>query len=99
MYVVRRAFRNYGQMMIPGSVVEPGSVKRFKSRLNDGHIINIHENDIDKWDEYFKARFGVPIVVPVVTDTTEDSVTAESTAVQKDVTVPSAKPVVKVTLK
>ena len=62
MYVVRRAFRNYGQMMAPGSVVEPGAIKRFKSRLNDGHIVDIREQDIEKWQKYFKERIGVDIV-------------------------------------
>ena len=61
MYVVRRAFRNYGQMMAPGSIVEPGTVKRFKSRLNDGHIVDVNEQDIEKWKKYFKERIGVDI--------------------------------------
>ena len=64
MYVVRRAFRNYGQMMTPGSVVEPGTVKRFKSRLNDGRIVEVSEQNFDKWDEYFKVRVGVSIQKP-----------------------------------
>lgn len=61
MYVVRRTFRNFGQMMAPGSIVEPGAVKRFKSRLADGHIVEVSEQDFDKWAEYFKVRFGVDI--------------------------------------
>ena len=64
MYVVRRAFRNYGQMMAPGSIVEPGTVKRFKSRLNDGHIVDVNEQDIGKWQKYFKERIGVEIKLP-----------------------------------
>ena len=63
MYVVRRAFRNYGQMMAPGSIVEPGTVKRFKSRLNDGHVVEVNEHDFDKWQKYFKERIGVEIQV------------------------------------
>jgi len=65
MYVVRRTFRNYGQMMAPGSVVEPGTIKRFKSRLNDGHIVEVTEQTFDKWDKYFKQRIGVAIQKPV----------------------------------
>ena len=64
MYVVRRSFRNYGQMMIPGSTVEPGSIKRFKSRLNDGHIVEVSEQNFDKWDNYFRERIGTPIMLP-----------------------------------
>lgn len=64
MFVVRRSFRNYGQMMVPGSVVEPGSIKRFKSRLNDGHIVEVSEQNFDKWGKYFKERIGVAIQLP-----------------------------------
>lgn len=64
MYVVRRTFRNFGQMMAPGSIVEPGAVKRFKSRLTEGHIIEVSEQDFDKWAEYFKVRLGVTLVKP-----------------------------------
>lgn len=61
MYVVRRAFRNYGQMMTPGSVVEPGIIKRFKTRLRDRDVVEVSEQDFDKWNNYFLAKFGVPI--------------------------------------
>ena len=64
MYVVRRTFRNYGQMMAPGSIVEPDAIKRFKSRLNDGHIVEVTEHDFDKWQKYFKERIGVAIARP-----------------------------------
>ena len=71
MFVVRRPFRNNGQMVAPGSVVEPGTIKRFKSRLNDGHIVEVSEQDFNKWDEYFKIRIGVPIQLPKATETPE----------------------------
>lgn len=64
MYVVRRTFRNYGQMIAPGSIVEPAAIKRFKSRLNDGHIVDVREQDIEKWQKYFKERLGVEIKLP-----------------------------------
>ena len=64
MFVVRRAFRNFGKMMAPGSVLEPGSVKRFKSRLKDGHIVEVNEHDFDKWHKYFKDRVGVELKCP-----------------------------------
>ena len=64
MYVVRRAFRNYGQMVAPGSVVEPGVIKRFKSRLNDGHIVEVSEQNFARWDKYFRERIGTPIQAP-----------------------------------
>ena len=71
MFVVRRSFRNNGQMMAPGSVVEPGTIKRFKSRLNDGHIVEVSEQDFNKWDEYFKVRIGVPIQLPNASEAPE----------------------------
>ena len=91
MYVVRRAFRNYGQMMTPGSVVEPGTVKRFKSRLNDGRIVEVSEQNFDKWDEYFKVRVGVSIQKPdeAKPDEAKPAATA-ATAVTK----PATKPIV-----
>ena len=61
MYVVRRSFRNYNQMMVPGSVVEPGSIKRFKTRLRDRDIVEVSEQDFDKWNAYFLGKFGIPI--------------------------------------
>jgi len=51
-------------MMAPGSVVEPAAIKRFKSRLNDGHIVDVNELDFYKWQKYFKERIGVDIALP-----------------------------------
>ena len=64
MYVVRRAFRNYNEMQVPGSVVEPGTIKHFKSRLRERDIVEVSEQDFDKWNQYFLGKFGVPINVP-----------------------------------
>lgn len=61
MYAVRRPFRNYGNIMVPGSIVEPSTIKRFKSRLTDGHIIEVTEQNFDKWQEVFKGRYGVTL--------------------------------------
>lgn len=61
MYVVRRAFRNLNQMMVPGSEVEPGTVKLFKTRLRERQIIEVSEQDFDKWNEYFLKKYGTPI--------------------------------------
>ena len=61
MYVVRRAFRHLNQMVTPGSVVEPGSIKNFKGRLRDRFIVEVTEQDFDQWNEYFKTKYGTPI--------------------------------------
>lgn len=85
MYVVRRAFRNFGQMMTPGSIVEPGAIKRFKSRLNDRHIVEVHEQDFEKWQKYFKERVGVELKHP------EPEKTAVSDGAPEPVKVPVPK--------
>lgn len=96
MFVVRRSFRNYGHMMAPGSVVEPGAIKRFKSLLNDGHIVEVPEQDFDKWDRYFKERIGVAIQIPAEPE--EPDVVPETEQVTKPVK-PTAKAVAKATSK
>ena len=94
MYVVRRAFRNYGQMMAPGSIVEPGTVKRFKSRFNDGHIVEVHEHDFEKWQKYFKERIGVELKMPEAPEAPEAPEVPEPVKVAKIVK-PTASAVVK----
>lgn len=64
MYVVRRAFRSYGSMLVPGTVVEPNKVKRFKSHLNERDIIEVTDDTFDAWNEYFTRKFGTPIIRP-----------------------------------
>ena len=53
-------------MMAPGSIVEPEAIKRFKARLNDGHIVEVNEHDFSKWQKYFKERIGVELTLPKV---------------------------------
>ena len=67
MYVVRRAFRSYGSMLVPGTVVEPNKVKRFKLHLNERDIIEVTDDTFDAWNEYFTRKFGTPIIRPADT--------------------------------
>lgn len=62
--IVKHTFRNYGVMMVPGSIVEPATIKRYKSRVGTGHIIQVHEQDLDKYKVYFKERHGVDLKLP-----------------------------------
>lgn len=64
MYVVRRAFRNYGQMMVPGSIIEPGNVKWFKTRLKDRYIVEVTEQTFPQWQKYFAEKLHVSLVWP-----------------------------------
>lgn len=64
MYVVRRAFRNYNAMLVPGTAVEPEQIKRFKSRLNERDIIEVTDDTFNMWNQYFIDKFGTPIAKP-----------------------------------
>jgi hypothetical protein len=72
MYVVRKPFRNYGEVQLPGSIVEPGSIKWFKSRLKDRVIIEVNEHNFDKWREYFTGRYHVDITQNNNSDETQN---------------------------
>ena len=92
MYVVRRAFRSYGSMLVPGTVVEPNKVKRFKSHLNERDIIEVTNDTFDAWNEYFTRKFGTPIIQPA--DTLAE---APVEATKETVKPAAAKVVVKLT--
>ena len=64
MYVARKAFRNYNQVVLPGSIVEPGSTKWFKTRLKDRVIIEINAHNFESWSEYFRVRYNVTLTNP-----------------------------------
>jgi len=111
MFVVRRPFRNLGQMMAPGSVVEPAAIKRFKSRVAEGRIVEVTEHNFSKWREYFKVRMNVEIAaiggVPDASvnldgDKPDENKSDEGTPGEnkpEDTKSEEAKPVVKVVVK
>lgn len=76
MYVAKRAFRNYNQMILPGSTVEPGNIKWFKTRLKDKVIIEVDAYNFNQWNEYFKTKYGVELT-PIETVDTEETVNTE----------------------
>ena len=62
MYVVKRSFRSYGEMLPAGTVItEPAGIKHFKSRLSGGNIIEVTEQNFDSAKSYFKIKYGVDI--------------------------------------
>ena len=85
MYVVRKPFRNCGQMMLPGSHVEPGSIKWFKTRLKDRVIVEVNAHNFDKWNEYFVGKFGVAIAPEHVepAEAAEKEVVPEKVVIKK----------------
>jgi hypothetical protein len=97
MYVVRRSFRNYGKMMLPGSIVEPGNIKWFKTRLKDRQIIEVTPQTLPTWNAYFVDKFGVSLIQEAPDDApAEVAPEAQTESTAKTVTV---KPVVKVSIK
>ena len=81
MYVVRRSFRNFGEVLTPGTVVQPGDIKRFKTKLNERVIIAVSENDFDAWNAYFEKKLGVSIKVP---ETSSEDQSEEKPEVKPD---------------
>lgn len=80
MFVVRRSFRNYGEMLLPGSVVEPDSIKRFKTRVKDRFIIEVNAHNFEYYNVYFKEKFGVTLPSIIVAKTEEPVVPEEPEA-------------------
>ena len=78
MYVVRRPFRNFGVMLEPGSVIEPASIKRFKTRLKDRYIVEVNQDNFKYWQAYFKGRMSVNL-----TEQVESVESVESVEVKK----------------
>lgn len=63
MYVVKRPFRNFGKMLVAGTVIQdPATVKRFKVRLSEGNILEVTEANKKSYAEYFKLKYGVDIL-------------------------------------
>lgn len=73
MYIVKRSFRNFGQVLTVGTeITDPAVIKHFKSRLGAGDIIVVTEQNYDTCKAYFKTKYGVDlneIKKPVVEET------------------------------
>ena len=83
-------------MLVPGTVVEPNKVKRFKSHLNERDIIEVTNDTFDAWNEYFTRKFGTPIIQPA--DTPADTPAEAPVGATKETVKPAAaKVVVKLT--
>ena len=63
MFVVKRAFRDASGMVPAGSIVEPAGIKRFRHRLLEGHIVEVNEQNFDKYADFFKQRYGIDLPV------------------------------------
>lgn len=61
MYVVKRSFRDVGGMVPAGSVVEPAGIRNFKRRVLEGHIVEVNEQNFDRYVDFFKQRYDVDL--------------------------------------
>ena len=63
MYVVKKPFKSMGKFYGVGSIIEdPTAVKRFKSKVNEGKVIVVSEDNLQTVAAYIKARSGVDIL-------------------------------------
>ena len=60
-FICRRAFRDGSGPVPVGSVVDPTGVKRFRYRLQEGHIVEVTEQNFEKFEGFFKQRYGIDI--------------------------------------
>lgn len=63
MYIVTRTFRDANGVFGVGSVVDPTSVKAFKSRLQQRHIIDVNEANVEFWRDFLANRYGIDLDV------------------------------------
>lgn len=59
MYIVTRTFRDANGVFGVGSIVDPTSVKAFRSRLQQRHIVDVNEANLEEWVQFFKNRHGI----------------------------------------
>ncbi len=63
MYVVKKPFKSMGKFYGVGSIIEdPTAIKRFKSKVNEGKVIVVSEDNLQTVAAYIKARSGVDIL-------------------------------------
>ena len=61
MFIVTRTFRDANGVFEVGSVVGPTSVKAFRSRLQQRHIVDVDETNIKEWALFFQNRHGIDL--------------------------------------
>ena len=61
MYIVTRTFRDANGVFGVGDIVSPTSIKTFRSRLQQRHIVDVDETNVAEWAEFFKNRHGIDL--------------------------------------
>ena len=83
MYVVKKPFKSMGKFYGVGSIIkDPTAIKRFKSKVNEGKIIVVSDDNLQAVAAYIKARSNVDIL-PKFTKPTETKLDQEPKHVTK----------------
>jgi len=64
-YICKRAFRDTHGPVPAGSIVDPAGLKRFKYRLQEQHIVEITEQNYERYAKYFSIKYAVDIPNPI----------------------------------
>lgn len=89
MYVVTRTFRDSNGVFSVGSIVDPTEVKTFKSRLQQRHIVDVNELNVERWATFFKNRYGIDLKEKFAEQLREQTSVAKPQMVTKVKTVES----------
>lgn len=89
MYVVTRTFRDSNGVFSVGSIVDPTEVKTFKSRLQQRHIVDVNELNVERWATFFKNRYGIDLKEKFAEQLVEQTSVAKPQTVTKVKTVES----------
>ena len=60
-FICRRAFRDAKSPVSTGSVIDPVEIKRFRFRLQEGHIVEVTEQNFEQYATLFEQRYGITI--------------------------------------
>lgn len=73
MYVVKRSFKNLGETLTAGTIIDnPAVIKRFKSKLAEGKIVEVTEQTFEQYKAYFKTKYGIELKANEDNDNTDD---------------------------
>lgn len=94
-FVVKKPFKSMGKFYGVGSIIEdPTAIKRFKSKVTEGKIIAVTEDNLPSVAAYIKARSGVDILPGFTkTETIDDRLPKEPKP--KETKLEESKPVAK----
>ena len=82
MYIVTRSFRGPSGPLLAGSIVEPASIRDFRYRLQQKHIVEVTEHNFEQYQTFFKDRHGIEM--PALNEVHEDQTNAEAEAKAKE---------------